>query len=85
MAGATVVVPTYREVESIPRLISRLAAVRQSGLDLELLLMDDDSQDGSEELVTQSRLPWVRLVTRKTDQRLSMFRSKRLPPQNCLE
>jgi dolichol-phosphate mannosyltransferase len=71
MADVTVVVPTYREAENIPHLISRLSAVRRSALDLELLLMDDDSQDGSEELVAQSQLPWVRLVTRRTDRGLS--------------
>jgi dolichol-phosphate mannosyltransferase len=68
----TVVVPTYREVENIPHLVSRLAAVRESaGLDLELLLMDDDSQDGSEALVTAMALPWVRLVTRRSNRGLS--------------
>jgi dolichol-phosphate mannosyltransferase len=71
-ATVTVVVPTYHEVESIPHLVARLKAVREStGLDLEVLLMDDDSRDGSEELVAAMALPWVRLVTRKTNRGLS--------------
>jgi dolichol-phosphate mannosyltransferase len=68
----TVVVPTYREVENIPLLIDRLAAVRAtSDLDIKLLLMDDDSRDGSAELVAALGLGWVSLVTRTTNRGLS--------------
>lgn len=70
--SATVVVPTYREVENIPHLIERLESVREkANLDLELLFMDDDSRDGSDALVQSLRLPWVRLVTRKANRSLS--------------
>jgi dolichol-phosphate mannosyltransferase len=68
----SVVIPTYHEVESIPHLLARLSKLRNvSGLDLEVLLMDDDSRDGSEELVASLGLPWVRLVTRRTNRGLS--------------
>lgn len=68
----SVVVPTYREVENIPRLVSRIEKVRENaGLDLELLLMDDDSRDGSDHTVASLGLPWVRLVTRTSDRGLS--------------
>ncbi|MEA3152148.1 MAG: dolichol-phosphate mannosyltransferase [Gammaproteobacteria bacterium] len=68
----TVVVPTYQEVKSIPHLVARLATLRDSsGLDLEVLLMDDDSKDGSAELVASLALPWLRLVTRKSNRGLS--------------
>jgi dolichol-phosphate mannosyltransferase len=70
--SVTVVVPTYHEVENIPLLVERLARVRdEAGLELELLLMDDDSQDGSEELVRGLALDWVQLVVRRTDRGLS--------------
>ena len=70
--GITVVIPTYREVDSIPHLIARLERLRESsGLDIEVLLMDDDSRDGSEELVASLALPWVRMVTRKINRGLS--------------
>jgi len=70
--SVTVVVPTYREVESIPHLIRRLAVLReQSGLDLDLLLMDDDSKDGSVELVESLGLPWANMVVRHHDRGLS--------------
>lgn len=68
----TVVVPTYREVESIPHLLARLKAVREStGLDIEVLLMDDDSRDGSEELVASLGLPWAKMITRTSGRGLS--------------
>jgi len=68
----TVVVPTYYEAENIPHLVARLESLRESsGLDLELLLMDDDSQDGSDQLVGSLGLPWVRIITRKTNRGLS--------------
>ena len=52
--------------------MKRLAAVRDAqGLDLELWLMDDDSRDGTEELVASLNLPWVHLVVRKADRGLS--------------
>jgi dolichol-phosphate mannosyltransferase len=70
--SVTVVVPTYKEVLSIPHLVERLGAVRAaSGLDLELLLMDDQSRDGSEELVRSLGLPWVSMVVRDRDRGLS--------------
>ena len=68
----TVVVPTYREVENLPLLIDRLAKVRQErGLELDVLIMDDDSRDGSAELVAARPEPWVQLITRTTDRGLS--------------
>jgi dolichol-phosphate mannosyltransferase len=71
-ASVTVVVPTYREVENIPLLVKRLQEVRAtSGIDIELLLMDDDSKDGSDQLVDSLSLPWVRLVTRTANRGLS--------------
>ena len=67
-----VIVPTYREVENIPLLVERLRAVRmKTGLDLEVLFMDDNSRDGSAELVATMALPWVQLVVRTADRGLS--------------
>jgi len=68
----TIVVPTYKEVESLPHLIDRIAAVRgAAGLDIELLIVDDDSRDGSVELVAARPEPWVQLIVRTTDRGLS--------------
>jgi len=68
----TVVVPTYREAESIPHLVARLQALRESeGIDLDVLFMDDDSRDGSEEVVRNLSRAWVQFVVRTTDRGLS--------------
>jgi dolichol-phosphate mannosyltransferase len=71
-AHITVVVPTYKEAENIPHLVKRIAKVRQAqGWELDLLFMDDDSRDGSDEAVRRLGLPWVSLVTRTQDRGLS--------------
>lgn len=68
----TVVVPTYCEAENLTTLIERLRQVRlNSGLDLDLVLVDDDSQDGSEKLVGSLAFDWVRMVVRRADRGLS--------------
>jgi dolichol-phosphate mannosyltransferase len=68
----TIVVPTYREVENLPHLIDRVARVRESaGLEIDMIVMDDDSRDGSAELVAARPEPWVQLCTRTTDRGLS--------------
>src|SRR5271167_1909327 len=69
----SVVVPTYQEVENIPSLVARLKSVRElHSLDIDLILMDDDSCDGSRELVATMSLPWVHLVTRTSQRSLSL-------------
>lgn len=70
-SSVSVIVPTYREVDNLRPLVERLSALREAGLDLELLIMDDDSRDGSAELIASLDLPWVTLVTRTTDRGLS--------------
>jgi dolichol-phosphate mannosyltransferase len=71
-ARVAVIIPTYREAENIPGMIERLAAVREaSQLDLEVLFVDDNSQDGSEEIVSSKNLPWVRIIVRTKDRGLS--------------
>jgi dolichol-phosphate mannosyltransferase len=70
--SVTIVVPTFREVESLPHLLDRIAKVREAhGLDLDVLIMDDDSRDGSVELVAARPEPWVQLVVRTANRGLS--------------
>lgn len=72
LVRCTVVVPTYKEVESLPRLIERLAKVREEhGLDLDLIIMDDNSNDGSSELIAARPEKWLQMVVRTTDRGLS--------------
>jgi dolichol-phosphate mannosyltransferase len=70
--SVTIVVPTYREVESLPHLIDRIAKVREEhGLELDVLIVDDDSRDGSAELIAARPEPWVSIVVRTADRGLS--------------
>lgn len=72
LPSVSVIVPTYQEVDNIPLLVDRIAQVRdEHNLDLELLIMDDDSRDGTEEVVDGLGKPWVRLVVRKENRGLS--------------
>jgi len=68
----SIVVPTYKEAESLPLLLDRLIRLRaDESMDLELLIMDDNSRDGTEELIASRNLPWVRLVVRTANRGLS--------------
>jgi dolichol-phosphate mannosyltransferase len=69
---ASVIVPTYKEAENLPSLIGRLRDVRRdSSIDLELLIMDDDSRDGTEEYIAGLGEDWIRLYTRTANRGLS--------------
>jgi dolichol-phosphate mannosyltransferase len=68
----SIVVPTYKEVLNIPHLVEQIEKVRDAhGLTVELLLMDDNSQDGTEAAVAQLNKDWVRLIVRTHDRGLS--------------
>ena len=69
----TVIVPTYKEAGSLPVLLDRLAALRarDGSSELEVLIVDDDSADGTVELIAQRAEPWVRLIVRTEDRGLS--------------
>lgn len=70
--STSIIVPTFREAEALPELIERVGALRSATRSiLELLIVDDDSRDGTEELIRSRREPWVRLILRKEDRGLS--------------
>ena len=72
----TIVVPTYKEAENLPLLIERVGRVREAhGLDIDMLIMDDDSRDGSVEVVAARPEKWVQLIVRTTDRGLSPART----------
>jgi len=69
--AVSIVVPTLREAENIPALAAGVhAALPDRGVEWELLLVDDDSRDGSEAVAAQiaRRLP-VRIETRRAARR----------------
>ena len=63
------VVPTYNEAENVPELVSALFALP---LDLSLLLVDDNSPDGTGEVADSlaSRIPRLRVIHRKSKEGL---------------
>jgi dolichol-phosphate mannosyltransferase len=69
----SIVVPTYREADNLP-LVAKAVDEALAGLghDFELLFIDDDSQDGSEEICAElsERFP-VRIVVRKGERGLA--------------
>ena len=70
--AVSIVVPTYREVRTVPQLIERIErVVRDGALSVELLIVDDDSRDGTVELVESMGRPWVRLLVRRGGRDLS--------------
>ena len=70
--SASVIVPTYREVDNLPGLIERIRKVRDShGLNVELLIVDDNSNDGTVELINSLHDDWVCLITRTNARDLS--------------
>ena len=80
-ARISIVVPTFREVESLPSLIERIAQMRAAGAGAaerstnisidELLIVDDDSRDGTTELLAARSEPWIQLIVRTRDRGLS--------------
>lgn len=70
--SVSLIVPTYQEAENLPGLIRRVECVRASmGVPLELLIVDDDSADGTEQAVRDLNCDWVRLIVRKGARDLS--------------
>ena len=68
------IIPTVREAGNIFRLLNRVRAVLDpAGFDYEILIVDDDSRDGIEELVAEIRRedPRVHLLVRKGKRGLS--------------
>ncbi|MFW2387002.1 MAG: polyprenol monophosphomannose synthase [Polyangiales bacterium] len=69
----SIVVPTYREADNLGLLAAAVdEALSGAGHEYELLFIDDDSQDGSEQVCEElsERLP-VRLVVRKGERGLA--------------
>lgn len=68
----SIIVPTFREAEALPDLIDRIGRVRaEDSSIIELIIVDDDSRDGTEELIAARAEPWVRLIVREEDRGLS--------------
>jgi dolichol-phosphate mannosyltransferase len=68
----SIIIPTFREFENIPHILARLNTFRKANdLDIEVLFMDDNSQDGSVEAVNASGFEWARIIVRTSNRGLS--------------
>jgi len=69
----SIVIPTYRERENLEPLVSQLSDVMAvAGHSYEILIVDDDSQDGTEEEVQEHLTKYpVRLIVRRGQRGLS--------------
>ena len=87
----SIVVPTFREAENIPHLLARIAALRDTyGAEIEVLFVDDNSRDGSVEIVAASGYAWARCLVRTEDPGLSQaviagLRAARHPVVVCMD
>ncbi len=72
-ASVSIIIPTFREAKNIPELIQRIVQVDFSPRSFEVILVDDNSQDGTREVVKilQGRYPWVHLLVRLGPKSLS--------------
>lgn len=62
--GFSIIIPTYREVKNLPALIDRLAKTLNTHEAFELILVDDNSEDGTSDLIASltPQYPWLRLI-----------------------
>ncbi len=69
----SIIVPTFREARNIPILVEQVfAALAKSGRAAEMILVDDNSNDGTEQVVAElARTHPVRLIIRYTERGLS--------------
>ena len=68
----TIVVPTYKEQLNIEPLLDAIGTMRtESGLACDVIFVDDNSQDGTEETLAALNLDWARIVVRTTERGLS--------------
>ena len=69
----TVVVPTYQEVDNVRPLVSRIfEATERAACSAEVLIVDDDSRDGTDEEVRTLAQDYnVRMITRRDERGLA--------------
>lgn len=71
--SVSILVPTYHEVDNIAMLVERIAKVDFQGWMFDVVIIDDNSQDGTEEMVEKlrQRYAWLHIVVRKCQKGLS--------------
>lgn len=65
MKKALVVIPTYNESENIVKIIQEILSLKIEGTELNILIIDDNSVDGTSKLVKDLGLPKVNVIDRE--------------------
>ncbi len=73
LTNASIIVPTYREAENLRPLVERaFAALRAADITAEMIIVDDNSRDGTEDVVAALSAEYpVRLIVRRKERGLS--------------
>jgi dolichol-phosphate mannosyltransferase len=71
--SVSVVIPAYKEFENLPKLINRVALLRAQLNPLEIIIVDDDSKDGTFTYLgkLQRDNDWIKFIFRKNQRGLS--------------
>jgi len=92
MPQVSIVVPTYCEAANLPTLSERLfAALSAQDIDAELIIVDDNSRDGTIEAVAELALSYpIRIIVRENERGLSSavvagFNAARAPLLVCMD
>ena len=65
MMRLVILIPTYNEATTISELLTELNSERiTANLNYELIVIDDNSPDGTADIVDRLSLPWVRIIRR---------------------
>ncbi len=64
MKKALIIIPTYNEAENIVNIINELVAINYEGVNIEILVVDDNSTDGTAELVKALNYYRVHIIER---------------------
>lgn len=71
-AGISIIIPTYCEAENIPHILNRLESLRRDyEIELEVIFADDNSQDGSVEVLEAFGADWAKILVRTENRGLS--------------
>lgn len=69
----TIIIPTYHEALNLPELAKRISDVNFGMRSFEVLLIDDNSEDGVVEMVSRlsEKYPWLNILVRHEERDLS--------------
>lgn len=65
MKKALIIIPTFNEAENIIKLINEILSLEINGTELEILIIDDNSIDGTSSLVKKLGSPRVKIIDRE--------------------